>query len=487
MGSLWTRVGSEGRHGEKVLVEESWKWRKNLMLGTANIMRIVIIGNGVSGITAARHIRKLSDHEIRVISSETDYFFSRTALMYVYMGHMRWRDIEPYERSFWKKNRIELVKDHIIRIDPSAKKVFGRSGESFAYDHLILALGSKSNKFGWPGQDLKGVTGLYSKQDLETMEKFSNGLSRAVVVGGGLIGIEMGEMFHSRKIPVTMLVREEEYWDNVLPKEEASMISRHILRHGIDLRLESNLERIIDDGHGQVAGVTVKETGEEIPCGFVGLTPGVSPNIDWIKKTPIETGKGILVDVFLRTNVDGIWAIGDCAQLRAPTLGRSDIEAVWYTGRMMGETVAHTICGNEMPYEPGIWYNSAKFMDIEYQVYGMVPNRPDPDLSSLLWQDEERDRLIRIVFEKESMIVRGVNLLGVRFRHEVCDRWLRLESDLEMVVQQLPLAHFDPEFFRQPYDNVRKIYEQMHGKKPPRLSRHTPDKVYQFLNPDPIS
>ncbi|MDX1666364.1 MAG: FAD/NAD(P)-binding oxidoreductase, partial [Saprospiraceae bacterium] len=69
-------------------------------------MHIAIIGNGVAGITAARFIRKLSDHDITVISSETDYFFSRTALMYIYMGHMRFRDTQPYEPWFWEKNRI---------------------------------------------------------------------------------------------------------------------------------------------------------------------------------------------------------------------------------------------------------------------------------------------------------------------------------------------------------------------------------------------
>ena len=86
-------------------------------------MHVVIIGNGISGITAARHIRKLSDHQITVISSETDHFFSRTALMYVYMGHMRYEDIKPYEDWFWEKNKIGLLNAYVENIDFNAKSL----------------------------------------------------------------------------------------------------------------------------------------------------------------------------------------------------------------------------------------------------------------------------------------------------------------------------------------------------------------------------
>ena len=180
---------------------------------------IVIIGNGISGITAARHIRKRSDHRITVISSETEHFFSRTALMYIYMGHMQYAHTKPYEDFFWEKNRIVLKKARVSSVDFGTSELHFEDGEKMVYDDLILATGSQPNKFGWPGQDLKGVQGLYSFQDLETMERDTNGIAHAVIVGGGLIGIEMAEMLASRRIHVTFLVREEGFWNNVLPKE----------------------------------------------------------------------------------------------------------------------------------------------------------------------------------------------------------------------------------------------------------------------------
>ncbi|NND63203.1 MAG: FAD-dependent oxidoreductase, partial [Flavobacteriaceae bacterium] len=149
---------------------------------------IVIIGNGISGVSAARHIRKLSDKKITIISAETDHFFSRTALMYIYMGHMKYEHTKPYEDYFWKKNNIHLKRGFVSKVDHVNKQLVFSEGDSMSYDKLIVAVGSKSNKFGWPGQDLDGVQGLYSFQDLEMLEKNAPNkkvCKRAVIVGGG--------------------------------------------------------------------------------------------------------------------------------------------------------------------------------------------------------------------------------------------------------------------------------------------------------------
>lgn len=397
------------------------------------------------------------------------------------MGHMRKVDTQPYEPNFWSKNRIELVRKHITEIQHKTKKLIASDGMEIPYDRLILALGSKSNKFGWPGQDLKAVGGLYHLQDLERMEKYSSGLNRAVIAGGGLIGIEMAEMFRSRNIPVTMLVREKSYWDNALPPEESQMISRHIKKHHIDLRLEKNLGEIIDDGTGTAHAVTVKETGEKIDCGFVGLTAGVSPNIGWLKETEIETNRGILVDEYLQTNIKDIYAIGDCAEMKKPSPGRRPVEAIWYTGRMMGETVAHNICGSAIKYNPGIWFNSAKFLDIEYQVYGTVLAKPLPEHKSLYWGHKEGEKSIRIVYDKNSNAVIGFNLMGIRFRHEVCEKWIVEKTDLEKVLQDLSLANFDPEFYEQFEGSLVNLYNANTGKNLRLKKKRKLDQVLKFL------
>ncbi len=443
-------------------------------------MHVVIIGNGISGVTAARNIRKLSDYKITLISSETTYFFSRTALMYIYMGHMRFVDTQPYEPWFWKKNRIDLKKAHVEKIDFSKNQLHFEQGESLQYDKLILALGSTPNKFGWPGQDLKGVGGMYSFQDLEKMEQYSKDLKQAVIVGGGLIGIEMAEMFHSRNIPVTFLVRENSYWDAVLPKEESEMINRHIKANHIDLRLSTELKEIVDDGNGVAcAAITNKE--ERIDCGFVGLTAGVHPNINFLKETQLEIQKGILVNKFLETNIKDVYAIGDCAQITEAQPGRRPIEAVWYTGRMMGETVAYNVCNKKIAYDPGIWFNSAKFFDIEYQVYGTVSAKAPENHLSIYWEHEDGDKSIRIVFNKTNQATIGFNLMGIRFRHEVCEKWIAEKTPIETVLANLSLANFDPEFFTQYEGELVAKYNSKFQKSITLIKKRKWADVFSFL------
>ena len=428
-------------------------------------MHVAIIGNGIAGVTAARWLRKLDDAvRITLISAETEFHFSRTALMYEYMGHMRWEDLMPYEPFFWKKNRIDLVKNYVEHVHPSDNKLEFADGKTLLYDQLVIACGSQWNKFGWPGQDLNRVGGMVSAQDLEYLHAVTPDIKSAVVVGGGLIGIELAEMLHSRQIPVSLLIREDSYWRNALPAEESRMVSRHIKSHHIDLRENTELDTIHDDGSGAVGSITTKD-GERIECQFVGLTAGVRPNVSFLKSAAaITVDRGVVVDDQLRTSVSNIWAIGDCAQLQNPRPGRRNIEAIWYTGRMMGETVAYNILGADIAYDPGIWFNSAKFIDLEYQVYGEVPAHGREGLASLYWEHADGEHAIRINYEASDGTVRGFNLMGVRYRHEVCEKWIATNTHVEEVLRHLGMANFDPEFYREYEQEVVDLYNQQTGK-----------------------
>ena len=413
---------------------------------------IVIIGNGISGVSAARHIRKNSDKQITIVSAETKYFFSRTALMYIYMGHMKFEHTQPYENWFWDKNNINLKEGYVSSINTDKKILNFKDSSTLSFDKLIIATGSKPNKFGWPGQDLEGVMGMYHKQDLEKLEKYAPNnevCKRAVIVGGGLIGIELAEMLRSRKIPVTFLVREDSFWNGVLPAQESEMINKHIKEHHIDLRLSTNLKEIKSDANGKVKSIIIEETGEEIFCNVVGLTAGVTPNIDFLKDSGIETKKGVLVNRFLETNIKDIYAIGDCAEQHEAIGQRRNIEAVWYTGRMMGEVLAQTICGNKMAYNPGHWFNSAKFLDIEYQTYGWVfsERNKQENEAYFQWQHPKENICITISYDKNTHKFLGINTFGIRMRHEIFDKWLTENKSIEHVLEYLKNANFDPEFY----------------------------------------
>ena len=444
--------------------------------------KIIIIGNGIAGSTAARHIRKNSDHEILMISSESKYPFSRTALMYIYMGHLKWEHTKLYEDWFWEKNRINLLEGAVGHIDTKSKTITLEGGSVHTYDKLIIATGSKPNRFGWPGQDLQGVQGLYHFQDLQNMEAATQkGIKRAVITGGGLIGIEMAEMFHSRHIPVTMLVREDSFWNIVLPAEESQMINDHIRAHGVDLRLSEELLEI--KGHnGKVTSVICKNSGEEIACDFVGLTVGVTPAVDFLKESGITIKRGVIVDEYLQTSVQDVFAVGDCAEIAQPAEGRRSIEAVWYTGRMMGEAVAKTVTGTPTPYKPGIWFNSAKFFDIEYQVYGDIPPKLPENISTLFWKHPSFNKSIRINYQSNSKEVTGFTLMGIRYRHEVCEKWIADKTHIETVLENLSLANFDPEFFDEYEVFLIQLYNSKTGAHLKLKSKRSLSLVKRFLS-----
>lgn len=419
-------------------------------------MDILIIGNGITGITAALRLReKQPDWNIAIISGESSFHYSRPALMYIFMGHQTYQETKPYPDSLWADERLELIRDWVVGIDTGASTLSLKRQGTRRYDKLLIASGSKSNMFGWPGQDLGGVQGLYDLADLSRLYENVKTTRQAVIVGGGLIGIELAEMLHSVNVEVTFLVREKAYWDNVLPREEAEMINRLILKQSMGLELETSLAEIVDDGEGRCCAVTT-DAGARIECQLVGLTAGVSPRIDVVQGTAIESGRGILVDTQLRTSVENVFAAGDCAEIVQPPGLRNLLQQVWYTGKYQGKHVADVMAGGSDEYRPGIWHNAAKFLDVEYQTYGRV-NMGDENTRDLYWEAPDGEHSIRLVFTPEKIM--GFNLMGIRFRHEVCERWLREERPLEYVLEHLGEANFDPEFFRSYTHELQRLGE----------------------------
>ncbi|AII54144.1 NAD(P)/FAD-dependent oxidoreductase [Hymenobacter sp. APR13] len=425
-------------------------------------MHLVIIGNGITGVSCALAVRRLSpEARITLVSEETPHHFSRTALMYVYMGHMRAQDIKPYEDWFWLENRLELVHDTATALDAGRKTVHLSSGPPLTYDKLLLATGSVSRLAGWPGQHLPGVQGLYSLPDLEQMHRDTHGIRQAVVVGGGLIGIELAEMLHSRGIAVTMLVRDSRYWGSVLPPEEAALIELQLRAHHITVHYGTELAEILPDDTGRVRAVRTTQ-GTELSCQWVGLATGVAPNLALARTCPsLETDRGILVDAHLQTSLPDVYAAGDCAQHRQPGAAEVPIEQLWYTGRMQGETVAYTLCGQPTPYQRGPWFNSAKFFQLEYQTYGRVPAEAMADEHTCYWQHPNGRHALRINYRPgQGNAVTGVNALGIRQRHDVWETWLRAGTPVQEVLAQLRRANFDPEFFRRHEPAILRTFNQ---------------------------
>ena len=147
----------------------------------------------------------------------------------------------------------------------------------------------------------------------------------------------------------------------------------------------------------------------------------------------------------------------------------------------MGETVAYTVCGKPKEYDPGIWFNSAKFVDIEYQVYGTVLSKAPENHTSIYWEHPEGRKSIRIVYDNVTSEIVGFNLMGIRYRHEVCDKWLREKTSVETVLQNLGLANFDPEFYKEYEADVVNTYNKQTGKNLQLKQKRSLTAAIKFL------
>ena len=399
-------------------------------------MHAVIVGNGIAGVTAARHVRKASaEARITMVSDEALEPYSRTALMYVYMGALTQRHTWLYPERFWAENRIDRVRDRAVSLDASRQRVTLEGG-ALDYDRLLIATGSRPALPDWPGVGLPGVQGLYHLSDLERMEASTRGIGRAVVVGGGLIGVELAEMLRTRGIGVTFLVREPRYLGHAFTPAESALVEAEIRRHGVDLRLATEVERIEGDGRAQAVVTT---DGERVPAAFVGVGTGVRANTGWLGGA-VETNRGVLVDRQLAASAENVWAAGDCAELRDPPPGTRAVEPIWYSARLQGATAGLAMAGHGRDYDPGVFFNSAKFFDLEWQTYGAA-SAPGQD-----WQVQDGRRSLRIRHDGGRVL--GVNSLGVRMRQDVCSRWVGEGWSLDRALADVGAAVFDPEFTR---------------------------------------
>ncbi|MBY0507239.1 MAG: NAD(P)/FAD-dependent oxidoreductase [Bryobacteraceae bacterium] len=414
--------------------------------------KYVIAGNGVAGVTAAFTLRARDPQaQITIVSGEGPFFFSRTALMYALMGHMELPQLEPYERSVWKRERIELVQDWITGLDANGGRLATRSGRLIAFDRLLLATGSQPKRPSWEGlhQVQSGLVNFVTRQDLERCEQLLPKTRSALVVGGGLIGVELVECLAHHRIPVRFLVREPHFFPAALSAAEAAIVERHLRARGVDLRTGVEVTSVLADGHGQVSGV--ESQGGEVHAGdFLGVAIGVTPAVDWLRQveTPPALGRGVRVDAGFATSLPGVYAAGDCAEIGPAGF----VEQLWYSAKRQGELAARAMLGDTVNYTRPTFYNSSKFFEIEFTCVGA--SHADAAGREYFGALPDRPVSVRLI-EREGLFA-GISLLGSRWRHEYFERWIAERRTVAWVGDHLPEAQFDVEFGRIPLEAIRR-------------------------------
>lgn len=445
-------------------------------------MRFVIVGNGVAGMEAALTLKdRQPDADVTIISEESDHFFSRTALMWVFTGQLSHRCIEPLERDAYQNLGIRRVRGRALGVDAEARVVQMAGGlDPVPFDRLVLACGSHARPGPWAGASLPGVGHFVTLQDLEWLEhELAGGPSRAgrpprpdqhlehttddspyrprepaakrrgrlgtapIVIGGGLIGIEAVEIMVHRGLRPKFFIREEWFWPMAIEPRESAWITDRMREHGVDVMLGHQVDDLLPADDGTLGSVRTDHGTYEADTCVVAI--GVVPNTSWLKGSAIELDErgGIAVGANLQTNVEGVFAAGDCASVRWFDGSRRP-EQLWYTGRDQGRVAARAALGERAEYARPLWYNSAKLMDIEYTTAGIVNMRVDGERN---WYFEETGPVrstTRVVLQEDRVI--GFNLLGRRWDHEVLNTWIHQRRSLEWVLEHLHEASFDTEF-----------------------------------------
>ena len=419
-------------------------------------MHIVIVGNGIAGITCALDARSRdASARITVVGGESEFFYSRTALMYAFMDKMNRRDLEPYERDVWRKRNIGLVTDWVVDHDAEKREVKLAGGKTLTYDVLVLALGATANVPDWAGlaETKQGVVNFISAQDLDACEALVPKAGRAVVVGGGLIGIELVECLMHHGIATTFLIREPYYWPAALSREESQMVIAHLREQGVEVVVDESVERVESTG-GRFDAVVTK-SGKRYAGDILGVCIGVRANLERMKswKSAPASRRGIIVDERFRTNLPAVFACGDCCEIERP--GRAPlIETIWYSAKRHGALVARNVFGDDVAYEPPVFFNSSKFFHIEFTTVGEVEYAP-AGTPTIFRHRSGKHVCQRIVHDGTRVI--GFNMLGSRWDNEVLARWVEERRSPTWVLRHLAEAQHDVELGRmnlQAFDEV---------------------------------
>lgn len=446
-------------------------------------MRIVIIGNGVAGMEAALTVRQREPEvELTVISEESEHFFSRTALMYVLVGQLSHEQTEPHERDLYARLGLRRIRARAVGVDAEPRQVRLAGGlEPVPFDRLLIACGSRPRRGPWEGSDLTGIGHFVTHQDLSWLEAELYGEQRMepapepeahlpfstadspyqpreaasrsrgqvarqpVVVGGGLIGIEVIETMVARGLSPRFLIREEWFWPMAINRPESEWIAERMSHHGVKVDLEHNVERFVGDEAGRVCEVRTDRGSH--PCDVCVIAIGVEPNTGWLEGSPVELDErgGIVVDRGLQTSLEGVFAAGDCASVEWFNGARRP-EQLWYTGRDQGRLAGRALLGDTVSYARGTLYNSAKLMDIEYTTAGLVDFGLSEEAWHWFWAEEGKVRsTVRLTVEGDGRVV-GFNLLGRRWDHEILVRWIEERRPVGWVLPRLQQAGFDTEF-----------------------------------------
>ncbi|WP_020201053.1 NAD(P)/FAD-dependent oxidoreductase [Cupriavidus sp. WS] len=300
--------------------------------------RLVVVGNGMAGMRTVEELLKLAPdlYDITVFGAEPHGNYNRILLSPVLAGEKTIADIMLNTREWYAQNGIELLAgDPVVAIDRARRMVRSQSGREVRYDRLLLATGSKPFIIPVPGHQLDGVIAFRDIQDVETMLAAARDHRHAVVIGGGLLGLEAANGLMRQGMEVSVVHVTGSLMDRQLDAPASALLKQALERKGLRFLLNAHTSAIL--GETRVTGVRFKD-GTSIPADLVVMTAGVRPNIELARQAGLHCERAIVVDDTLQTYDPRVYAVGECVQHRQATFGL--VAPIWDQARVAAAHLA---------------------------------------------------------------------------------------------------------------------------------------------------
>ncbi|MFB6173809.1 MAG: NAD(P)/FAD-dependent oxidoreductase [Halobacteriales archaeon] len=304
----------------------------------------LIIGDGVAGSSAAETIREEApDADITVVTEEGEPLYNRILIKEFAKGKLPEAPLAIHEEGWYEERDIDLRLDTVVTgVDTGARRVDLHTGERLEYDRLLLATGGTPQQLPVPNADADGVHHFWTFQDARRIAEHAEDAASGVVVGAGLLGVDFAAVCGAQGVPAHYLMRGECWWRYALSTDGAEIVHGGMREMGVEPVFDSGVDRFETDGDGQLTGV-VDANGDHYDAEFAGVAVGLNFNTELLQDTPVETEDGVLVDQYMRTNVEGVYAAGDVTRFHDVILGERTQNGSWGSAKQQGTVAARNM------------------------------------------------------------------------------------------------------------------------------------------------
>ncbi len=334
-------------------------------------MVYLIIGNGPAGISAIESIRKIDGQgRIVLVSKENNQPYSRIMTPEYMTGEVEEEDLFYKGTDIYARYNIETRMGRVVeKVLPEQSMVVLDDGEKITYDKLLIASGSRPLVPPFAKEDIKGVFTLWDKIDSERINNHLSGVKKAVIVGGGLVGLQMARSLTAYGIEITIIEKMNRLMPLQLDETASDMVKELLVKSGIKVLLDTEVVSLETDNQ-EIRGVITKETN--IPADMVLLSIGVRPNLEMVQDTSLEIDRGLLVNEYQQTNIANIYVAGDVAQALCRITGGCNLRPLWPCAIQQGKVAGTNMAGGQERFQGSIPMNSFQIFGLSVVSFGQI-------------------------------------------------------------------------------------------------------------------